>query len=216
MAANRWIGKPGASAESITLDSDALTCDWIQSHLKPEGENHCTFRVAGKSSEEENATWVTMATAKLGHENPAWMEPIDVKALQSECKKNKSLSKFITKARESRSPFGQAGGKVVQTLQVQDEKVLIKLRTSKVSSEAPSDFLVPPGVLDAGLMILRPSLQTTRKRRGCLEALVPFAIPSRKCRISATHKGATESERVSGRCTLHFRIRETTASAWRR
>ena len=147
------ISRKSSTRSSLKIETQSRDFDWVQCHLKKDSTGLAHLVAAGKSATGEHNTWQTIFTAALEPYSEESERTLDIKSLRKTCKKNKSMSKFITKCQESRSPFGQAGGKVIQTLHVAEGQVLIQLRTSKIAESTASQFAISPHILDASLMV---------------------------------------------------------------
>ncbi|MBT6432314.1 MAG: acyltransferase domain-containing protein, partial [Deltaproteobacteria bacterium] len=153
---NEASSRVSASAQGISsldIQTQSKDFDWIQCHMTTDSKGLIRMRAAGQSVSDDDNAWKTIFTANLTNSDKELEQTLDIKALRKTFKKTKSMSKFITKCRDSRSPFGKAGGKVVQSIHVADGQFLMQLRTSKIAETNASQFAVSPHILDACLMI---------------------------------------------------------------
>lgn len=171
-SAREVLGYEGKHLGSLELFETVESSDFVQCHLKPLQGGGFGFTIAGQSSDNDGS-WKPLASGKVNPEpkNESESSSFDMKAIAKACKKSRSMSKFITKCREMRAPYGAEGGRVIQSVHSGDQQILMKLRTAKIEELKRADFVVEPKVLDAGLMILA-ALTSSDDR----ELLLPVAM----------------------------------------
>lgn len=152
-AANKLTTGSFDTIGSLNIQTQDNHFDWVQCHLKKESDGSFKLTAAAQTTGDDDRGWSPLFTAALTQSASPVVKEVDIKSLRKTCKKSKSMSKFITKCRESRSPFGLAGGKVVQSLHIGDGQVLMQLRTSKIEEIDAPQFAISPSILNACLTV---------------------------------------------------------------